>query len=182
MRPLEPPTPVDRQPAPFANPYLAGIGLGLVLLSAFVLVGRGLGASGAFSTLVAVGVDAIAPAHAKANDFYRGYLENGFGNPFKSFLSFEVIGVLAGGFLSGALADRIRRTTERGPGVSARTRLALAFVGGSLMGVGSKLARGCTSGQALSGGAVLGLGSWVFMIMVFVGGYATAYFVRRQWL
>ena len=172
----------DKRPAPYMNPYLAGVGLGLVLLSAFVFVGRGLGASGALSTLVAVGMDTIAPAHTRANEFYVGYLENGFGSPFKSFLSFEVIGVLVGGFLSGALAGRIKRTVEKGPRVRAGTRLGLAFAGGALMGIGSKLARGCTSGQALSGGAVLGLGSWVFMIMVFVGGYATAYFVRRQWL
>ena len=44
-----------REPAPYLNPYLAGLGLGLVLLTAFVFMGRGLGASGAFSTLVAVG-------------------------------------------------------------------------------------------------------------------------------
>ena len=43
-----------REPAPYMNPYLAGVGLGLVLLLAFVLMGRGLGASGAFSTIVAV--------------------------------------------------------------------------------------------------------------------------------
>jgi uncharacterized membrane protein YedE/YeeE len=163
------------------NPYLAGVGLGLVLLLAFVLVGRGLGASGAFSTLVAAGVDLVAPAHARANAFYAGYLENGFGHPFKSFLVFEVIGVLAGGFLSGTLAGRVKRTIEKGPRISNNARLGLAFLGGALMGIGAKLARGCTSGQALSGGAVLGVGSWIFMIMVFVGGYAAAYFLRRQW-
>ena len=170
-----------RQPAPFMNPYLAGVGLGLVLLLAFVLVGRGLGASGAFSTVVASAVDLIVPAHAQANAFYQGYLENGFGHPFKSFLVFEVIGVLVGGFFSGLLAGRVKRTIERGPQISDKGRLGLAFLGGTLMGVGAKLARGCTSGQALSGGAVLGLGSWIFMLMVFVGGYAAAYFIRRQW-
>ena len=89
--------------------------------------------------------------------------------------------MLVGGFLSGALAGRVKKTIERGPRIGAGGRLAFAFLGGALMGIGAKLARGCTSGQALSGGAVLGLGSWVFMIMVFVGGYAMAYFVRRQW-
>ena len=44
------------------------------------------------------------------------------------------------------------------------------------------MARGCTSGQALSGGATLATGSWLFMLMVFAGGYAVAYFVRRQWI
>jgi hypothetical protein len=174
-------SPATLRPAPYMNPYLAGIGLGLILLSAFVLVGRGLGASGAMSTLVAVAVDTVAPEHARANEFYVGYLEGGFGTPFKSYLVFEVLGVLTGGFLSGALAGRIRRTVERGPRMSVSGRLGLATLGGVLMGVGSKLARGCTSGQALSGGAVLGVGSWVFMIMVFVGGYAGAYFLRKEW-
>lgn len=170
-----------REPAPYMNPYLAGVGLGLVLLLAFVLMGRGLGASGAFSTIVAVIVEAVAPAHAHANEFYLGYLENGYGSPFKSFLMFEVIGVLVGGFISGALAGRVKRTVERGPRMSAKGRIALAILGGTLMGFGAKLAGGCTSGQGLSGGAVLGLGSWTFMIMVFVGGYAGAYFMRREW-
>jgi len=167
--------------APLMNPYLAGFGLGLVLLAAFFVMGRGLGASGAFTSAVAVAVESAAPEHARANDFYLGYLENGVGHPLKSFLVFQVIGVLAGGFVSGLLAGRIRGTVERGPRVSVRTRLLLAFVGGGLMGVGAKLARGCTSGQALTGGALLNVGSWVFMIMVFLGAYALAYFVRRQW-
>ena len=37
------------------------------------------------------------------------------------------------------------------------------------------------SGQALSGGALLSVGSWVFMMAVFAGGYGMAYFIRRQW-
>lgn len=172
---------VLRQPQPFMNPYIAGVGLGLVLLAAFVLVGRGLGASGAFSTLVALTANFFAPAQTQTNAFYQGYLENGFGHPLKSFLVFEVIGVMVGGLISGLLAGRVKRTIEKGPHITNKGRLGFAFAGGALMGVGAKLARGCTSGQALSGGAVLGLGSWIFMVMVFVGGYAAAYFIRRQW-
>ena len=174
-------SPAARRPAPYMNPYLAGIGLGLVLLASFVIMGRGLGASGAFSSLVAVGVDAVAPAHAESNEFYQGYLEGGAGHPLKAWLVFEVLGVIAGGFISGMLAGRVNRTVERGPRISVRSRLGFAFLGGSLMGIGAKLARGCTSGQALSGGALLNAGSWAFMMMVFAGAYAMAYFVRRQW-
>lgn len=170
-----------RAPAAYSNPYLAGIGLGLVLLAAYVVMGRGLGASGALSSLVAWGVQQAAPAHAQANEFYRGYLEGGAGHPLKSWLVFEVLGVLAGGFLSGLLAGRVKRTVEKGPRVSVRTRFLLAFAGGSLMGIGAKLARGCTSGQALSGGATLNAGSWAFMMMVFAGAYAMAWAMRRQW-
>jgi uncharacterized membrane protein YedE/YeeE len=172
---------VDKKIGAYMNPYLAGIGLGLVLLAAFVIVGRGLGASGALSSLVAWGVDLVAPAHARANEFYLGYLDGGVGHPLKSWLIFEVLGVLVGGFLSGALAGRVKRTVEKGPRISTRGRFFLAFVGGTLMGFGAKLARGCTSGQALTGGALLNVGSWAFMLMVFAGGYAMAWFLRRQW-
>jgi uncharacterized protein len=170
-----------RAPAPYANPYLAGIGLGLVLLAAYVLMGRGLGASAAPSTLVAWVMSLVAPAHARANDFYRGYLGEGLGHPLKSWIMFEVLGVMVGGFLSGMLTGRFSRTVEKGPRVSVPTRLWLAFAGGALMGFGAKLARGCTSGQALTGGAVLNLGSWIFMMMVFAGAYALAWPLRRQW-
>ncbi len=166
---------------PYWNPYLAGIGLGLVLLASFVIMGRGLGASGAFSSLVATGVNAINPAHARANSFYVDYLGDGTSNPLMDWLVFEVIGVFAGGFISGALAGRLKATTEKGPHISPRGRLGYAFFGGALMGIGAKLARGCTSGQALTGGAMLNLGSWTFMLAVFAGAYAMAYFVRRQW-
>jgi len=167
---------------PWMSPYLAGVGVGVVLLLAYVIVGRGLGASGAFNSLLAWFIDLVAPAHARANEVYAGYLQNGIGHPLKSWLVFEVIGVAMGGLLSGVLAHRVRRTVEKGPRISSRSRLLLAFTGGALMGVGAKLARGCTSGQALSGGALLSLGAWSFMLMVFVGAYATAWFVRRQWL
>ncbi len=168
-------------PQPYMNPYLAGIGLGLVLLAAFVVMGRGLGASGAFSSLVAWVMQKIAPAHTAANPFYAEYLGDGTVHPLKDWLVFEVLGLFVGGFVSGKLGHRVRRTVERGPRISIKGRLLYAFLGGGLMGIGAKLARGCTSGQALTGGALLNLGSWAFMMSVFAGGYAMAYFMRRQW-
>jgi len=171
-----------RPPAPYMNPYLAGIGLGLVLLASFVVMGRGLGASGAFTSACAVAIDAVAPAHAQGSSFWSEYLKGGVGHPLKEWLVFEVVGVLVGGFLSGLLAGRVRRTVEKGPRISTRGRFVFAFAGGVLMGIGAKLARGCTSGQALNGGALLSAGGWAFMMMVFAGGYGAAWMVRRQWL
>jgi hypothetical protein len=170
-----------RTAATYMNPYLAGVGLGLVLLAAYVVMGRGLGASGAVSSFVAWALGSVAPAHVEGNEFFAEYWTGGFGHPLKAWLVFEVLGVLAGGFLSGALAGRLRRTVEKGPRISVAGRLALAFVGGALMALGAKLARGCTSGQALSGGATLNAGSWAFMMMVFAGAYAVAGLFRRQW-
>jgi hypothetical protein len=166
---------------PYMNPYLAGIGLGLVLLAAFVLMGRGLGASGAFSSALSWLTDAVAPAHAQANEYYQQYIGDGTTHPLKAWLVFEVIGVLAGALLSALLAGRVGFAIEKGPRVSTALRLVCAFAGGVIMAFGAHLARGCTSGQALTGGALLNVGSWAFMIMVFVGGYAAAWFVRWQW-
>jgi uncharacterized protein len=168
-----------REAQAYMNPYLAGIGLGLVLLLAFVVMGRGLGASGAVSATVAWLVSLVAPAHAAANGYLAPYLEGG--HPLKAWLVFEVMGVVAGALLSGLLGHRVRATVEKGPRVSTAARLLLAFAGGALMAVGAALARGCTSGQALTGGSLLNLGSWVFMMCVFGGAYAVAYFLRRQW-
>ena len=167
-------------PAPYANPYIAGIGLGLVLLAAFVVMGRGLGASGGFSAMVAAALDAVAPEHAKSREWLAGYLAGG-ASPLKEWLVFEVLGVFVGALVSGLLARRVSVSVEKGPRVSVHVRLLMAFAGGALMAIGAALARGCTSGQALTGGALLNLGSWAFMLMVFAGAYALAALVRWQW-
>ncbi len=165
----------------YMNPYLAGIGLGLVLLGAFVTMGRGLGASGAFSAAVAWAVNAVAPGYAAQNEYLSPYIGDGSTHPLKAWLVFEVAGVFVGALLSGLLAGRVKRVIEKGPRVSNAARLILAFAGGMLMAIGADLARGCTSGQALTGGALLNAGSWAFMMCVFGGAYAVAWLFRREW-
>jgi uncharacterized membrane protein YedE/YeeE len=88
---------------------------------------------------------------------------------------------MLGGLISGVLAGRFRFSIEKGPRISNSGRLLYAFGGGAIMGFATRLARGCTSGQALTGGAMLSVGSWVFMIAIFVGAYAAASLVKRQW-
>jgi hypothetical protein len=167
-------------PAPYSNPYLAGIGLGLVLLASFVLMGRGLGASGGVSAVVAGLLNSVAPAHAQSREWLAGYLADG-ANPLKEFLVFEGLGVFAGALLSGLLARRAMFIIEKGPVVSRSKRLVFAFIGGAVMAIGAAFGRGCTSGQALTGGSLLNLGSWAFMLMVFAGAYAVARLFRWEW-
>lgn len=162
------------------NPYLAGVGVGLVLLTAFVVMGRGLGASGALTSLVAAGVDGVAPDHARSNGLFGHYLATGA--PLRDWLVIEILGVTIGGFLSAVAAGRFRWAVERGPRITDRRRLMMAFGGGAIMGVGAKLARGCTSGQALTGGALLSAGSWLFIMGAFAAGYIAAPLFRRDWL
>jgi hypothetical protein len=164
----------------YSDPYLSGVALGLVLLAAFVFAGRGLGASGAFAATASGTVAAVAPAYAAGNPYFSRYLARP-GGPWREWLLLEIAGVAAGGFLSASLAGRVRRGVERGVGVGALSRLAIAFAGGAVMGLGAVLARGCTSGQALTGGAALSVGSWAFMMSTFAAGYAVAPALRWAW-
>jgi uncharacterized membrane protein YedE/YeeE len=167
------------RPRAYADPYVAGACLGVVLLAAFVITGRGLGASGAFATTAAGLAHAIAPAQADANAYFARYLTGD--GPWRDWLLFELAGVALGGLASAWTAGRLRREVERGPRVGRQARLALAFGGGAIMGVGAVLARGCTSGLALTGGALLSVGAWLFMIAAFAGAYLAAPLLRRVW-
>ena len=93
-----------------------------------------------------------------------------------------LIGALVGAALSGWQGRRFSFTVERGPRVTDGQRLALAFVGGFIAAFGAKLAKGCTSGQALTGSSILNAGSLVFLVAVFVAAFGLAYFVRKEWL
>jgi hypothetical protein len=163
----------------FWNPYLAGIALGLVLLTSFVVMGRGLGASGASHRIGVFGLDLVASKHVDATPALRSVKADG--HPLDDWLVFEVLGVILGGAVGAYTAGRMKREVLRGPRIGVPLRLVFAFSGGLLMGVAARMARGCTSGQALSGGAFLSVGAWAFMFAVFGGGYALAWFVRKEW-
>ncbi len=100
----------------------------------------------------------------------------------KTWLVFEMLGVLAGGFLSGALSGRLKVKVEHSPKITSRRRLVFALAGGVLFGFGAELGRGCTSGSALSGMAVLSLGGFISMMAIFGTAFALAYFFRKNWI
>jgi uncharacterized membrane protein YedE/YeeE len=166
----------------YCDPYLAGAGIGVVLLAAYVVAGRGLGASGAFASVAAALAAAVSgTTAAAASPATAPYLTEGLASPLHDWLVLELAGVALGGFASAWLAGRTRIEVERGPRIAARQRILTAFSGGILMGFGAKLARGCTSGQALTGGALLSVGSWIFIVTCFAAGYAFAPLARRLW-
>lgn len=183
---------VKSEAQPYWNSYKAGIALGLVLLAAFVVTGRGLGASGAVTRMAAYSIQKVeaslnggtaaeADTIARHNTYTGQYLK-GPADPLDDFLVYMFVGVVVGGFISGVLARRASFEVSHGPHSNVARRLMFAALGGVVSAYGARLARGCTSGQALTGGATLALGSWVFMLAVFAGGYAIAYFVRKEWI
>jgi uncharacterized membrane protein YedE/YeeE len=168
-------------PERYWNPYVAGAALGVLLFLTFFLTGHGLGSSGGIERIMVAIEDLVDPRHVDTTPYLAG-VAGGDRNPFDHWVVWQVGGILLGGFVSGWLRGRVRLETRHGPQITPRTRWAMAFIGGAMMGYGARLARGCTSGQALSGGAVLSAGSWAFMLAVFAGGYMVAYFLRRLWL
>jgi uncharacterized protein len=165
----------------YMNPYLAGTMLGLVLLMAMCLSGRGLGASGGLKYCVVSVVGAVDRSHADNSAFYSKYFENG-NKPLKNWLTVELLGLILGGFISGLLSKRLKLQVEKSPNISVKRRLIFAFLGGLLFVYGAQLARGCTSGAALSGMAVLSLAGFVTMMAIFGSAYVFAWFFRKNWI
>lgn len=173
-------TAVSRTAKAYVHPYWAAILLGVVLFGAFFVTGNGLGASGGLNRILVFVEDLVAPGHVNRTP-YLLEMAGGAKNALDSWVVFVLLGTVLGGFVSGWQNGRFKVETVHGPQITPRMRWMMAFIGGALMGYGARFARGCTSGQALSGGAVLSVGSWAFMFAVFAGAYALAYFLRNFW-
>lgn len=170
----------NRPEKPYVHPYFGGVVLGIVLFLSFFLTGNGLGSSGGTTRIVTFVEDQISPAHVDRTP-YLLKMAGGDKNPLDDWIIPVFFGALLGGFTSGTIFGRTRIETTKGPNVSKRARWLMAFLGGTIFLYGARMARGCTSGQALTGGASLAAGSWAIMFAIFAGAYALAYFVRRLW-
>ncbi|WP_299528571.1 YeeE/YedE thiosulfate transporter family protein [uncultured Lutibacter sp.] len=163
------------------NPYFGGFLLGILILFTFYITGRGLGASGAMKSSVVSIVDTVAPTHAENSAYYSKFISDEK-SPMNTWLVFEALGVLIGAFISGGLTGRINWRVQHSPKITSKRRLAFALGGGILFGLGAQIARGCTSGAALSGMAVLSTGGFITMLAIFGSAFAFAYFFRKNWI
>ncbi len=159
-----------------ADPIVTGAWLGLLLFGTILVAGRGLGASGAFAASAAASVRAVSPALLEGNRYLADRVPAA--GVLGDWLVLELLAVAVGAWLSARHAGRIRRTVESASGEPPGARVVRAAIGGTLMGAGARLAHGCTSGLALTGGALLSTGAWVFIPVAFGAAFLVAWPLR----
>jgi uncharacterized membrane protein YedE/YeeE len=165
---------------PYWPPLVAGIALGVALLLTFLLTGHGLAASGFFTGLTAWFGGEFARAATESNT-YLGPLLKGDAHPLAAWITWEIAGVAIGAVVAALGSGRFRLRIDGASKLTASNRIVLAVAGGALTGFGARLARGCTSGLGLSGGATLAVAAFVFLIGFFVAGVAVSWTIRRAW-
>jgi uncharacterized protein len=162
------------------SPYIAGVSLGLTLLVTFYVAGRGLGASGAITLVTAQSTYSLV--FISRLKYFEQYI-----TPLKPLINwnlFLLVGVFLGALASSLLSGNFKMVLDKSEAISVRTRVLTSLGGGMLIGFASRLARGCTSGVALTGGAELAVSGWIFVISMFAAGFIAVSFLkslRRLW-
>lgn len=171
---------------PIISWKIAGIALGLLLTLATFLV-KPLGVSTQFVVTDAVVAHQVAPEFAENNAYMSKYGERtDWGIGYGWML---VFGMLVGGGITAMLFHSRQPEQDKGSmppmwekqfGPSSLKRYTAAFIGGTMLLFGARLAGGCTSGHMISGISQLAVGSFIFGIVTFGVAIASAKFLYRQ--
>jgi hypothetical protein len=170
----------DREKKARWNPYLVGVGLGVLSWLAFTVLNQPMGISTALSSVSSVCALPAMGAEAVAKNPYWAKL------PFKwdggmLFLVGTFLGSLISVLASRTFAlEAVPTTWKERFGGSTAKRLFGAFLGGVIIMYGARMAGGCTSGHGISGSLQLALSSWVFFLTMFASGIITAFLLFRR--
>lgn len=157
--------------------YVVGTLLATLSLGSFIFLNHMLGTSSTFITISAALLYLIAPNYVTTNTYYVSHLDQ------SSWINWQaalVIGLFVGAYVAGRLYKKITPSLipplwKANFGSNPYTRAIGAFIGGVFIMFGARLAGGCTSGHAITGGMQLVVSSWIFMIAVFAIGIPTAF-------
>lgn len=160
------------------SPYVVGVGIGVLSWFAFRTADHPIGVTTPFEHTAALVGAAVTPGGQPGHGYYTAP-EN------KPVIGWEwmlVVGLFLGALASSMLSGdregvRVPRLWGWRFGADPRFRYAAAFGGGALMMFGARLARGCTSGHAISGSLQLALSSWVFALVIFAVAVGAAHLI-----
>lgn len=165
----------------YMNPYIAGVLLGMVLIMAFYFSGHGIGASGAMKSVVVNQIVQKMPTYAEHSAFLSHYVGHDT-SPLTSWMFLEIMGVMLGAFLSGAISGRLHFEIEKTPQLTNKKRILIALVAGVLVGIGTQFARGCASGAAMSGMVALSVTGFVTFFVMFLSAFLVAQLFKKFWI
>lgn len=165
-----------------ASPYVAGAAFGLLTALSGVVAKQMLGASASFVSAAGLMLKAIAPGLTN-NMYFKFVMPPSF-----SWQMVLMIGVMAGAFVAARLMGDFGLRWTPGPdpqwqavfGPSRLKRAVFVFVAGVIVEFGARLAGGCTSGLAVSGGVQLSPAAFIFMAALFMSGIPTAMLLYRS--
>ena len=93
----------------------------------------------------------------------------------------SLIGVFIGAYISVRLSalkvPQLQSIWVNRFGNDTILRYVTAFIGGFILILGARIARGCTLGHAISGGLQLTVAGFLFMMSLFATGIITAFFI-----
>jgi len=172
---------MSRPPENSVTPYLVGAGIGALNAFAFLSAKRGLGVSTAFETLAAKASQSFAPDLTNVN----AYLKEREGVPKTDWQSLLVLGVPLGSFLAARAGGRAEMSEipaewSKRFGNGRPKRYVGAFLGGAILMLGARLAKGCTSGHGLTGTSQLALSSLLFTPLMFATAIVAARVIYKE--
>ncbi len=166
------------------SPYIVGALLGILSWFTFATMYKALGVSTTPVRIVSGAQRELAPESAENNSYITKYA--GTAQEPKPIIEwqFALVLMLAPGALIGAKLfnkdpnpkpEHVPSIWSNRFGPSRALRYTGAFIGGLILVYGARMAGGCTSGHALSGGMQLSISGWIFMFAFFAAGVPTAY-------
>lgn len=163
---------------PYWSPYIAGILIGSLQIPIFLLLHASLGSSLPFHSIACTiksWFTHVDTQQIKTSCFpmLKHWWQLGL-----------VLGIFLGAYISSSLAKTRRhgfsRVWTKAASISTLSRRSLmAFCGGFIMLLGARLADGCTSGNGISGIALLSVGSMIVITSMFIGGILVSKFYKK---
>lgn len=161
--------------------WQAGLLLGLLNMAVFYTANYYLSASTTFSRAAGMLMGIFAPDHVAANAYWQQV------KPIVDWQFMLILGVPIGAYIAARLSPRAVKFTAELPrtwvdrfGDNSARRWGVGVLGGIFVGFGARLADGCTSGHALSGGLQLAVSSWIFLAAMMLSGMTMARFIFRR--
>ena len=162
------------------SPYLVGSLIGF-LLTFLVTAGYTIGVSTGVARVAALLENTLAHSHLQKTPYFLGLLADRVILDWKILF---IIGIFFGALIASKLSSKNNLVTNtiwvNQFGTSKSKRKFAAFLGGFFLLFGARLANGCTSGHAISGGAQLSLTSWVFMLSLFAVAIPTSMYIYSK--